>query len=292
MAEHRPVRIGVEVNRSKAGAASLVRDLHAVAHSFPGLEFLWEKHTGALIRQRGFPLELLRRKADLLLVAGGDGSILQTVRHVYPAKVPILGVNIGSLGFLTSLAQTELFDSLPVIAARKLRSSPRMALEGIIRRGGKQIVRVPCALNDVVVSRGEKSQLVRLRVYCGEIFVTDYVCDGLIVCTPTGSTAYSVSANGPIIAPDARVLGLTPICSHSLTQRSLMVGPEKTVRIEVPPQHSPVIVQFDGVSYGKLRPGDRLEVRPAKNPVVLASLPGRDFFSVLRQKLKWGSGSA
>lgn len=143
----------------------------------------------------------------------------------------------------------------------------------------------------MVVSRGGRSQLVRLRVHVGKSLVTEYSCDGLILCTPTGSTAYSLSAGGPILSPDARVLALTPICPHTLTIRSIVVGIDQPVRIEVPPQDSPIVLQLDGQPGGHLHPGDWIEVRPAPQPVVLAYIPETDFYSVLRHKLRWSGGS-
>lgn len=290
MAARKTVKIGVVVNRQKPGARALLRDLLEYSHIHRDIEFLVEKDSAILLREKGLPLAKLKDKVDLFLVAGGDGSLLEFVRALYPAQVPTLGVNLGSLGFLTTLAQRELAGALPLLARGKLRLSPRLALETIVHRRKKQEL-YPCALNDVVVSRGGRSQLVRLRVHVGDVLVTEYVCDGLIVCTPTGSTAYSVSAGGPILSPDARVLALTPICPHTLTNRSIVVGTDHPVRIEIPPQPSSLVLQFDGIPGGHLRAGDWIEIRPAPKPVVLAYTPETDFYSVLRQKLRWSGGS-
>lgn len=290
MAARKTIKIGVVVNRQKPGARALLRDLLEYSQIHGGVEFLIERDSAILLRQKGLPLEKLKGKVDFFLVAGGDGSLLEFVRAIYPASVPTLGVNLGSLGFLTALAQQELAGALPVLAAGKLQLSPRLALETVVHRGRKEEV-YPCALNDVVVSRGGRSQLVRLRVSVGDELVTEYVCDGLIVCTPTGSTAYSVSAGGPILSPEARVLALTPICPHTLTNRSIVVGTEQPVRIEIPAQPSSLVLQFDGQPGGHLRAGDWIEIRPAAAPVVLAYTPETDFYSVLRQKLRWSGGS-
>jgi NAD+ kinase len=290
MASRKKIKVAVVVNRQKPGALSLLRELQNYEEASSDIEFLWEKSASAMLRTRGHELVTLLRKADLLLVAGGDGSLLQVAHKLFPAQVPILGVNLGSLGFLTSLAQTEVLAALPQIAAGRWRPSPRLALETTIHRGREKTI-VPCALNDVVVSRGARSQLVHIRVQVGHAFVTEYECDGLIVSTPTGSTAYSVSAGGPMISPETRALALTPICPHTLTNRSLIVGTDCPIRLQVPSQPSQLTVQIDGQTAGTLRAGDWLEVKPASAPVILAYTRDRDFYTILRQKLKWSGAS-
>lgn len=290
MAARKKVNIGVVVNRGKPGARALVQELLEYSHIHPELIFWLENDAAALVRAKGYLIEDLIDRVDFFLVAGGDGSLLEFVRKLYPAPIPTLGVNIGSLGFLTALAQKELVGALPFLAEKRLRLSPRMALETLVHRGKKEET-IPCALNDIVVSRGNRSQLVRLRVLVGDALVTEYACDGLIVNTPTGSTAYAVAAGGPIMSPEARVIGLTPICPHTLTNRAIVVGTEYPIRIEIPSQDSPLVLQFDGQPGGVLRPGDWIEIQPASSPVVLAYTPGTDFYSVLRQKLKWSGGS-
>lgn len=290
MASRKTMTIGVVVNRQKQGARALLGDLLEYRQIHGNVEFLFETHSAAMIREKGQSICDIARKADLFLVAGGDGSLLEFVRALYPAQVPTLGVNLGSLGFLTALAHQELVGALPLLSQQKFRLSPRMALETIVHRGKKAEV-IPCALNDVVVSRGDRSRLVRLRVIVGDSLVTEYLCDGLIISTPTGSTAYSVSAGGPIISPEAHVVALTPICPHTLTNRSIVIGTEQLLRIEIPTQPSSLTLQFDGQSGGKLKPGDWIEIRPAPAPVILAYILGTDFYSVLRQKLKWSGAS-
>jgi len=290
MASKKRLKIAVVVNRQKHGAQALLRELQTYEEANGDLEFLWEKQAAALLRTHGHELATLAKKADLFLVAGGDGSLLEIARKLFPAQVPILGVNLGSLGFLTSLAQTEVMAALPQIAAGRWRSSPRLALETVIHRGRKKTV-IPCALNDIVVSRGSRSQLVHIRVQVGHAFVTEYECDGLIVSTPTGSTAYSVSAGGPMISPETRALALTPICPHTLTNRSLVVGTDLPIRLQIPSQPNPLTVQFDGQSGGTLHAGDWLEIKPASAPVILAYTRDRDFYTILRQKLRWSGAS-
>jgi NAD+ kinase len=285
------MKIGVVVNRSKPGALALLEELRDwfKTHSKTS-NLLFEKSTASPIHEKGLPLSVLIKKVDLLIVAGGDGSLMRIARQVFPSQVPLLGVNIGSLGFLTSLSREELVESLPLIVKNKLRLSPRLVLETIVHRGKSKSL-ISCALNDVVMSRGQESRLVRMRVKIGQDLVTEYVGDGLVITTPTGSTAYSLSAGGPLISPETHLLALTPICPHTLTNRSLVVSADSTISIEVPKQPYSLIVQVDGQPCGNLRSGDWIEIRHAKAKVVLAYLPHRDYFTILRQKLKWSGAN-
>jgi NAD+ kinase len=245
-----------------------------------------------MLKCAGYTEAELAKKSDLLLVAGGDGSLLDVVAAVYPTQVPILGINIGSLGFLTAISETELSSVLPYLAQNNLLLSPRLALETHFHQAKDKKRVIPCALNDVVIARANALRLVRIRVEVGDYLVTEYVCDGLIIATPTGSTAYSLAAGGPILSPDANSIVLTPICPHTLTNRALVVGNE-VIRIRVIPQAGvpAPAVQFDGEPGGKLHAHEWLEIRPAKAKVQLAYLPHSDFYRVLRQKLKWSGAS-
>ena len=293
MAAAKTLNIGVIVNRTKPGAKEVLHQLLKFSEGHPNLHLRFEKRTGALIRRAGISETELARKSDLLLVAGGDGSLLDVVEAIYPTQVPILGVNIGSLGFLTAVSETEVETILPYLAANNLRLSPRLALETIFHHGHGKPQVIPCALNDVVISRTNTSRLARIRVEIGHYLVTEYVCDGLIIATPTGSTAYSLAAGGPILSPDAESIVLTPICPHTLTNRTLVVGVDEVITIRVVRQAGvpAPAVQFDGRAGGNLRWEDRLEIRPAKSKVRLAYLPHSDFYRVLRQKLKWSGAS-
>jgi len=293
MAAAKTLNIGIVVNRSKPGAKEVLRQIIEFAREHPNLRLRFEKKTGSLVRRPGMTERELAKKSDLLLVAGGDGSLLDVVEAIYPSQVPILGVNIGSLGFLTAVAATEVETIFPYLAGNDLRLSPRLVLETIFHHAKGKNLRVPCALNDVVISRGDISRLVRIRVEVGHYLVTEYVCDGLIVSTPTGSTAYSLASGGPILSPDADSIVLTPICPHTLTNRALVVGIDQALRIRVIPQAGVAApaVQFDGRPGGYLRPGEWLTIKPAKTKVQLAYLPHSDFYRVLRQKLKWSGAS-
>ena len=182
---------------------------------------------------------------------------------------------------------------LPYIVTSDLRISPRLVLETRFYHADGKSHLVPCALNDVVVARANAQRLARIRVEVGDYLVTEYVCDGLIIATPTGSTAYSLAAGGPILSPEADSIVLTPICPHTLTNRALVVGTDQAIRIRIVPQKgvSAPAVQFDGRPGGHLRPHEWLEIKPAAARVQLAYLPHSDFYRVLRQKLKWSGAS-
>jgi NAD+ kinase len=293
MAAAKKVTVGVIVNGSKPGAKQVLNQLVQFSQGHPSLKLLFEKRTGRMIKQPGHAEADLAKKSDILLVAGGDGSLIDVVDSVFPSQVPILGVSIGSLGFLTAVSESEVEKIFPYLATNDLLLSPRLVLETVFHHiGGKTRV-IPCALNDIVVMRANVSRLARIRVEIGDYLVTEYVCDGLIVSTPTGSTAYSLAAGGPILSPDADSIVLTPICPHTLTNRALVVGTDQVIRIRVVPQTgvpAPAL-QFDGRPGNHLRTNEWLEIKPAKAKVQLAYLPHSDFYRVLRQKLKWSGAS-
>jgi NAD+ kinase len=283
--------LGLVANRSKLGAAAFVREVMAMVPEYPHVHLHLEKKTAALVKKTGLTLPALAKKSDLLLVAGGDGTMLEAGRGVFPHQVPIIGVNLGRLGFLTSFGREQLPEAFPLLFSRTLRQSPRLALRALVHRGSK-VETIRCTLNDIVVSRGSLSRLVRLRVRVGGVLLNEYLGDGLIVSTPTGSTAYSMAAGGPIIIPEAKAIVLTPICAHTLTNQSIILGSDSPLIIEVPPQPYSVVLQADGRQYGPLHAGDWIEIGPAPVPVNMAYLPSADFFSILRQKLKWSGSHA
>lgn len=293
MATQKKVTVGVIVNGTKPGACDVLYQLTEFAQGHPNLKLLFETRSGALIGKPGLPETTLAKRSDLLLVAGGDGSLIDVVAQVFPSQVPILGVNIGSLGFLTAVSESEVDKILPYISARDLLLSPRLVLETKFHHTNGKTQVIPCALNDIVIARANAERLARIRVEVGDYLVTEYVCDGLIVSTPTGSTAYSLASGGPILSPDADSIVLTPICPHTLTNRALVVGTDQAIRIRVVKQQGvpPPIVQFDGRTHGNLRLHEWLEIKPAKAKVQLAYLPHSDFYRVLRQKLKWSGAS-
>jgi NAD+ kinase len=282
--------IGVVAHVEKRGSAAVTqRMLEALEDT--GLEMQLESRTAELAgRGSGIPIPELAEQADLLLVLGGDGTILRVIHQITEKIPPVFGVNIGSLGFLTCVGPEELELAAQSIKEGSFVLSKRHLLHASLTRADGTTA-VFEGVNDVVISRGERSQLVKLRVLIDGELLTEYYADGLIVATPTGSTAYSLSSGGPILMPESGGLVITPICPHVLTNRSVVVGEGSVITLEScgsGPQE--IVLVEDGRDPRKLLREDRVEIRKSERVLPLAMLPGRSFSQVLSQKLKW-SGS-
>ena len=285
----RPKTIGLIAHTGKPGVAELTRSL-AKQLEDAGLTVLLEKETAALAGlPDGGESAVLGRAADLLVVLGGDGTILHLVGQLGDNIKPVFGINIGALGFLTCANSGASAEAVECIAAGKMIFSERTLLDVIVKTSNTDSVRMT-GLNDVVFSRGDVSRLVRLKTNVNGEVLTEFNADGLIVATPTGSTAYSLSAGGPILAPDSGAFVITPICPHVLTNRSIIVDESAVIEIEVTEHDYPVFLTVDGREPLRIETGTRVEIRKSGKVLPLASLPGVSFFGVVRQKLKW-SGS-
>ena len=231
--------------------------------------------------------EKLASEADLLVVMGGDGTLLAAARLLGDREIPILGVNLGSLGFLTSVTLEELYPLLEVTLAGKHEISARGVLRAQMLRNGVAAEGAR-ALNDAVVNQAALARLMDFDVHIDGNHVARYRADGIIVATPTGSTAYSLAAGGPIVLPEIHAFVITPICPHMLTNRPLVIP--DTSRIEIAPeQHGePVHLTLDGQVGFQLQPGDRVAIERAKTRVQLVRAAGKSYFEVLRSKLGWG----
>lgn len=230
----------------------------------------------------------LAEKADLILVFGGDGTMLRVARDLAGLKTLILGVKVGGLGFLTAIQAHELAAALQQIWAGDFRIESRPLIQATGRAQGKTISEL--ALNDFVISRGATSRLIQLGVTVGEEELTRYRCDGLIISSPTGSTAYSLAAGGAVVSPDADVFTLTPICPHTLSNRSVIVPMNSVVKVTVLSERVDTILTADGQVQMPLDTGDFVQVKKSRHAVRLLRLRGSSFFQTLRQKLHW-SGS-
>jgi NAD+ kinase len=233
------------------------------------------------------PKAALAREADLIVVLGGDGTLLSVARRADP-RVPILGVNMGELGFITEVAEHEALDMLRRVLAGKFEIDRRMALTATLERAGKVVQRFR-ALNDVVVSNGARARIVRCTVSVNGLPFAIYRADGLIVATPTGSTAYSLSVGGPIVEPTLEVLLVSPISPHTLSNRPVVLRPQAVVRIALERAQQDVILTIDGQEATPLSGGDVVVVRRAATPVSLVRSPDRTYYDVLRSKLGWGT---
>ena len=227
--------------------------------------------------------------ADLLLVFGGDGTMLGAARAVAGLPVPILGVNIGGLGFLTDVPSARVNEELPRIWSGDFMVEERGILECSGSVGGEKLSQI--ALNDFVISRGATSRLIELAVRINGEHLTNFRADGLIVCSPTGSTAYSLAAGGAIVSPSAEVLTITPICPHTLSNRSVIVAMNSLIEVDVVSRKVDIVLTADGQVQMPLLAGSTISIRRSQKSIRLLRLNGSSFFSTLRTKLNWSGSS-
>jgi NAD+ kinase len=281
--------IGLIAHTGKRGVAELINSIAKEFERF-SISIVFEKETARVAgKQQGYSVPELGAMTDLLVVAGGDGSILRVIGQLGEMIKPIFGINVGSLGFLTCVSSSNYREAVECIAKDRINFSHRALLEVRVILGDKRTNKM-LALNDAVLSRGELSRLVMLRTRVNGESLTEFNADGLVVATPTGSTAYSLSAGGPILDPESGVFVITPICPHVLTNRSIIIADKSIIDIEASHPDYPVYLTLDGRRPIHVERESIVTVRRAKKTLPLASLPDASFFSVVRQKLKW-SGS-
>ena len=284
-----PKTVGLIAHTGKPGVGELIKSLTAEFARF-SISILLEKETAAVAGQRSdTTIAQLAGKADLLVVLGGDGTILNVTGQLGEASPPVFGINVGSLGFLTCVSSPAFREAVECIANGKMTFSTRALLE-VVLRDSKEKHKPMIALNDAVFSRGELSRLIRLRTRVNGETLTEFNADGLIIATPTGSTAYSLSAGGPILEPESGVFVITPICPHVLTNRSIIVSEKSVIEVEASEPDYPVYLTVDGREPLRIAKDATVQIRKAKKTLQLAAMPDMSFFSVVRQKLKW-SGS-
>ncbi len=282
--------VGLLANPEKPSIRTLVRKAAALIEA-GGRNFLADTTTARVAGLRLDPspdAAALARQVDLLLVFGGDGTMLRVARETAGSTTPIVGINVGSLGFLTDvqahqlpLALKQIWAGETILESRSLIHASGPTADGTVSE---------IALNDFVISRGAAPRLIDLEVSVDDEVLTHYRCDGLIVCTPTGSTAYSLSAGGAVVSPTADVFTLTPICPHTLSNRSVIVGLNSTVRVKVLSARGETFLTADGQKMLPLTAGDVITIRRSRHAVRLLHLAGSSFFETLRRKFNW-SGS-
>jgi NAD+ kinase len=230
--------------------------------------------------------EELPEGTDLIIVLGGDGTLLSAARVLAGRDIPLFAVNLGHLGFLTSIQVDDLYPALEQVLRGEQRIGRRAMLDCSLLRGDKTIATY-CALNDVVITKSELARMIDLDTWVGDHFVAAYKADGLIIATPTGSTAYSLSAGGPVIFPSVAAFCITPICPHMLTNRPVIVPDTSIIKIL---NHGVegIFLTIDGQVGEPLHPGDYVVCRSSPNAIQLIRPPKALFFDVLREKLKWG----
>jgi NAD+ kinase len=242
----------------------------------------------AVGKSGGFKMEDLASHVDLIAVLGGDGTMLRTARYVAHRNVPIVGINMGTFGYLTEVNLNETYVALELILRGDFLTEKRMMLDVKIRRGNK-IIGSGIVLNDVVINRGNLSRIVELETSIDGQYLTTYKSDGLIVSTPTGSTAYSLSAGGPIVFPGKDLIIINPICPHTLTNRPIIFPEKSDLQITLWSKESGATVTLDGQESYRIRAGDVMIVRKSKFVTRLVSSPHRSYGEILRSKLGWGS---
>jgi NAD+ kinase len=278
-------------NTEKPSVGRLVRRAAALTRS-GGRTVLMDTATAELsglkVRTRLSVAELARA-VDLLMVFGGDGTMLRVSREIAGCRTAVIGINAGALGFLTDVQAHQLPLALKQIWAGEIVLEPRSLIEATGQRGDE--VYRETALNDFVISRGAAPRLIDLEVTIDGMVLTRYRCDGLIVCTPTGSTAYSLSAGGAIVSPTADVFTLTPICPHTLSNRSVIVSLEAEIKVRVLSERVETLLTADGQKTIPLTHRDVVTVRRSTRSIRLLHLAGSSFYETLRRKLNWSGSS-
>jgi len=255
-----------------------------------GKEVVLDAKTAALIGEpAGYKKTEVATRSDLMVVLGGDGTMLSAARLLEERAVPILGVNMGGLGFLTEVSVDQLYPTLEKIFAGEFAIEERLMLRARIHRHGEHVAQAT-VLNDVVVSKGTLARLIELHIAIDGHFVTSLRADGVIVATPTGSTAYSLSAGGPIVNPSVHVLMVTPICPHTLSHRPLVIPSTASLEIVLTSKDEGAMATLDGQVGVALTQGDTVVVAASEHRTLLVRLPDRTYYEVLRRKLKWGEG--
>ena len=255
-------------------------------------QVIMDKSTASITGQdSNFQWADIPARADLIIVLGGDGTILSVARSAHSFNVPILGVNLGALGFLAEVTLPDLYEVLEKVLNDRFECENRMLLNACVWRDKKKVGDYN-VLNDVVINKGALARIVNLKVQVNSQYMTSYRADGLIISTPTGSTAYSLSAGGPIIHPSMDALVLSPICPFTLTNRSIVIPGQSLIQVELATENENVRVTFDGQEGCDMLQGDILEVKKAQTSIQLIQAPGKNYYQTLRKKLHWGSNVA
>lgn len=279
--------IALIYKRGRADAATLAGKLQS---------WLQERHLEVSCRENpgdsgsaaaAHPDLNISESVDAVVVLGGDGTFLSVARALGDLPTPIVGINLGDLGFLTEISRESCFQDLEDIIRGDFEIEERMRLEAALKRAGKVIFR-QAVLNDVVIAKEALARIIDLKTTIDGRYLTTYRADGLIVATPTGSTAYNLSAGGPIVYPTAQAMILSPICSFTLTNRPIILPAHVQVEVEVGPRGEDVVLTCDGQVGHNLVPLDVVVITAARSPVRMLKAPAMDYFEVLRTKMKWG----
>lgn len=280
------MNVGIVGNPRYRGLAAILAGMAARAPGL-GLSFFTEPELAPLWEVAVPPIGVA--DLDAMITLGGDGTLLRGARSLGGKPVPVLGINLGRVGFLTACTRNDLDQALARLASGDYVLEPRMALDAEITGAGNSKFRLPAALNDIVVHKAGVARMIQLGVRVDEQDVGPYSADGLIIATPTGSTAYSLSAGGPIIAPDVEAVVITPICAHTLAVRPLVIPATAVIRIApISGWAEDLLVSVDGQQAMTVGPNDAIEIAKSDHTVQLVRFGQRSYFTRMRQSLRWG----
>ena len=278
-------RIGIIAKEGEPEAIRAIRDMMLM---FKGRKcsFVVEKDVAAVLKIKGYPRKMIPSRSDIIMVFGGDGTLLSVARLVGNSGVPILGINLGGLGFITELNRDEVRSSIDMVFAENCSFEERIMLLADVYHGGKKINQHN-ALNDIVLNKSALSRMFELDIHINKQFVTSFRADGLIVSTPTGSTGHSLSAGGPILYPTLESFVMTPICPHTLTSRPIVLPDTFELEATITSGED-IHLTLDGQVGFPLKVKDKVRIKKADYKTRFLVLYSRDYFKLLRTKLKWG----
>ena len=286
-------RIGIIAKRNKPEAVTIVKNLVEWLR-LKKIEVYIEEEMETLLSLSlsGPYLNSVERMelpshVEMMIVLGGDGTLLSVARQVWNRDIPILGVNLGGLGFLTEISLEELHSILERVIQGDFKTDERDVLNAAVIRKGERIIEFT-VLNDAVINKGALARIIDLEISINGEYLTTFQSDGLIISTPTGSTAYNLSAGGPIVYPSLHTLIITPICPHTLTNRPIVIPDDVEVRALLKSKQQEVFLTLDGQQGFPLEFEDMVELRKAEGRILLIKSPHRNYFELLREKLKWG----
>lgn len=281
-------KVGIVANMEKENVASFAGALQKWLEDRKIKVFLESNVAAAVSASKGLKLEDLASKVQLVAVLGGDGAMLRAARYVASRPVSIVGINMGTFGYLTEINLSETYEAFELILKGKFQTEKRMMLEAQIHRG-KKIIGAGIVLNDVVINRGNFSRIVELETAINNCYLATYKSDGLIVSTPTGSTAYSLSAGGPIVFPGKELIIVNPICPHTLTNRPIIFPESAVLKITLWSKEGGATITLDGQESYRLESADVITIKKSEHYTRLVLSPHRGYGEILRSKLGWGS---
>lgn len=283
-------KIGVIVNPKRPRADDILCELRALAKQHAITLYAEDAEMAEILDATHLPIQDFSKEVEAVLAMGGDGTVLYAARALYGASIPIMGINLGSLGFLTSVSDADMAKALESMLMETCIASPRELAECRIYRSGKEVGVNP-ALNDVVLGWGASSRIVTLELLIDGESVASFMCDGMMVSTPTGSTGHALSSGGPILHPEVAGFGVNVICPHTLSSRPLVIPHSCEIEIRIVQTAKELILSIDGQDEYRMEQGDHIHIKRSAYPIPFLQLPGFSYFSVLAQKLHW-RGSA